>query len=288
MKNIVYFIVFVSISFFSSTMLKAEECTIYWLHPEQPPLYISKGYGAGMGAINRTETFFQNHLKDCTHSDDGANYKRIVMMMKQKENACCIALYKTPEREKFVEFSIPYRVVLSNALIILEAQKSKFEPFINTEGAISLERLIKEGYRIGVAKGRVYRGIIDEILKRNKNDPCIIEHTASENVVGSLIRMMAANRIDALIGYPSEAQYVAKAMENTTSIISIPIAGMADYGLTPVGCSKTEKGKNIIKKLNSIIMKYRMTPEFLDHEGYWLDPAALKRFREYSIKEFKK
>ncbi|MBA4417368.1 MAG: hypothetical protein C0392_05605 [Syntrophus sp. (in: bacteria)] len=288
MNKIVYVMAFILIFIFNSTMLKADECTIYWLHPDQPPLSIKKGYGAGMGSVDRTEEFFKNHLKDCTHITDGANYERIVMLMKQKEDACCIALYKNPEREKFVEFSIPYRVVLSNALIILESQKGKFEPFIDNEGHIPLEGLIKKGYRIGVAKGRVYRGIIDEVLNKYKGDPRIIEHTASQNMVGSLIGMMTANRIDATIGYPSEAQYVAKTMDNKTRIISIPISGMADYGLTPVGCSKTEKGKMIIKRLNSIIMKYRMTPEFLDHEGYWLDSSGLKRFQEYSIKEFKK
>jgi len=288
MKNIVCFIVFLLTIFFSSTMLKAEECSVYWLHPEQPPLVIKKGYGAGMGAIDRTEMFFKYHLKDCTHNADGANYERIVAMMKQKDNVCCVALYKNPEREKFVEFSIPYRVVLSNALIILESQKGKFEPFINNEGQISLEALIKKGFRIGVAKGRVYRGTIDEVLNKYKGNPNIIEHTSTQNMVGSLIAMMAANRIDATIGYPSEAQYVAKTMDNKTNIISIPVSGMTDYGLTPVGCSKTEKGKEIIKRLNAIIMKYRLAPEFLDHEGHWLDQSGLKRFQEYSIKEFKK
>ncbi len=77
-------------------------------------------------------------------------------------------------------------------------------------------------------------------------------------------------------------------MENKISITSIPIAGMDQYGLTVVGCSKTEKGKELIKKLNAIIMEYRMTPEFIGFHEYWLDPSALKRHREYTIKEFKK
>jgi len=268
--------------------LEAEECSIYWLHPGQPPLHISEGYGAGMGSVDRTEAFFRTHLENCRSSADSANYKRIILMLKQKKNACCVALYKTPEREKFIQFSIPYRVVLSNALIIPEAQRSKFEPFINSEGAISLPRIIEKGFRIGLAKGRVYRGLIDEMLQKNKNNPNLVKHAGSHNMITNLIGMMNEGRIDAIIGYPYEAHYAAKTLKMKADIISIPIAGMDDYGLTFVGCSKTEEGKEIIKKLNAIIKIYRTTPDFLDFEEYWLDPSAVKRFRSYTIKEFGK
>jgi uncharacterized protein (TIGR02285 family) len=199
------------------------------------------------------------------------------MMMKQKENVCSVPLHRTPERDQFIEFSIPYTIVLSNALIMLESQKSKFKPLINKAVTISLEGVIQKGYRIGVAKSRVYRGIIDEVLKKYKDDPRIIEHVSSQNMVNSLIGMMAAGRIDGLIGYLFEAQYVAKTMENKISITSIPIAGMDQYGLTAVGCSKTEKGKEIIKKLNAIIMEYRMTPEFIGFHEYLVRSVSFKK-----------
>lgn len=240
-----------------------------------------------MGSIDRMEKLFVDNLNDCTHSYDSANVKRIVNTIKQKENACSIPLYRTPERDQIIEFSVPYQIVLSNALIVLESQIGKFKPFMNKDGTISLEAVIKKDYRIGIAKGRVYRGIIDEVLKKYKNDPHIVEHV-SQSMVTNLTMMLVAGRIDGLIGYPFEAQYVAKTMEKKTSIISIPIAGMEPYGLTSVGCSKTEKGKEIVKRLNNIIMKNRTTPEFMDFQEYWLNPLTIKRFREYTIKEFKK
>lgn len=288
MKCIAYCIVFAITFLFNSTMLAAEQCTVYWLHPDQPPLFIPTGYGEGMGQGDRFEKFLTTQLSGCIHSFDSANWERIVHTMKQKDNACCVALYKTPEREEFIEFSIPYQIVLSNALIIVDSRKHEFDKLINKEGYIALEEALKKGFRIGVAKGRVYRGVIDEILIKYRNDPRIIEQSSSHNMVGNLIKMMVANRIDGLIAYPFEAQYVAKTMGIGGSIVSIPIAGMDSYGLNTIGCSKTEKGKEIIKNLNAIIMQYRTTPDFMDFMGYWLEPSALKRFRAYTIKEFKK
>jgi uncharacterized protein (TIGR02285 family) len=97
---------------------------------------------------------------------------------------------------------------------------------------------------------------------------------------------MVEGRIDALIAYPMEAQYVAKTMK--LQVLSLPVLGMDDYGLTSVGCSKTEKGKEIIRRLNTIIMENRTKPEFMDFTGHWLDPSALERHRKYTTKEFKK
>lgn len=261
-----------------------EKCEIFWLHPEQPPLIITKGYGTGMGTIDRMEAFFKAHLTSCRHRYESGNYERILRMIKKKENACCIPLYKTPDREQFIEFSLPYQIVLSNALIIQDSGRKKIEPFLNHDGKVSLEALLARGLRIGVAKGRIYRGIIDETLSRYRNTPSVVEHDSPEQMINSLVAMMVSGRIDALIAYPMEAQYVAKSMQ--IKVLSLPVAGMDDYGLTSVGCSKTKAGKEIIRKLNTIILKHRTAPEFMDYTEHWLDPSALERHRTFTGKAF--
>lgn len=281
-----YCFVFMIFFLFSSTPLEAGECHIYWLHPKQAPLSIKEGYGAEMGTIDRMEHFFADHLKDCTHSYDSGNYDRILRMIKRKENACSIPLYITPERKEFIEFSLPYQIVMSNSLITLDSTQKRLEPFINRDGYISLEEMITKGYRIGVAKGRVYRGSIDQIIEKHKNDPRIVEHISPGNMVDSLMKMMVEGRIDALIAYPMEAQYVAKTMK--LQVLSLPILGMDDYGLTSVGCSKTEKGKEIIRRLNTIILEHRTKPDFMDFTEHWLDQSGLERHRKFTAKEFGK
>jgi uncharacterized protein (TIGR02285 family) len=284
MRVFPFFIIILLLMLLTPAVLPASDCGILWLHPEQPPLTITKGYGTGTGTIDRMETFLANQMKDCRHNYESGNYERILRMIQKKENACCIPLYKTPEREKFIEFSVPYQIVLSNALIIRKSDRKKIEPFINRDGKIALEELLAKGFRVGVAKGRVYRGVIDQIIDKYRHTPSVIVHDSPEQMINSLMTMMTGGRIDALIAYPMEAQYVAKRMN--IEVISLPVAGMDDYGLTSVGCSKTKEGKEIINKIDAIILKYRMTTSFMNYTEHWLDSSALERHRAFTRKEF--
>jgi len=272
------------IALLSPAPLWADECRILWIHPEQAPLSIPKGYGAGMGTIDRMEVFFAKQIKNCRHSYESGNYERILRMLQKKTSACSVPLYKTPEREKFIEFSVPYQIVLSNALIIRDNAKGKFEPFMNQVGKVSLKDLLDSGLRVGIAKGRIYRGIIDQTIAQYRSTPSVVEHDSPQQMIDSLMAMMVSGRIDALIAYPMEAQYVAKSMH--IKVLSLPVAGMDDYGLTSVGCSKTEAGKEIIRKFNTLILKHRNTPAFMDFTEHWLDPSALERHRNFTRKEF--
>ncbi len=284
MKQHLYKTFLIMIFLLFPSLIWAGDCHILWLHPEQPPFIIKKGYGAGMGIMDRTENFLAQHLKDCTHTYESANYERIIRMMKYKDNACGIPLYRTPEREQFVEFSIPYRVVIPNAVITLAASRKKMAPYINDKGYIDLERMIAAGHRIGVAQGRVYRGIIDETLTKYKDDPRIIVQPNAENMVDSMVKMMLQGKIDALIAYAYEGQYAGR-MTNL-KVVSIPVAGMDDYGLSMMGCAKTDQGREIIRRVNEIILKYRTSPEFMSFVEQWLDPSAREQFRKFTHKEF--
>lgn len=210
MKRYYYIVSCVLFFIFTSHISGNEESIIYWLHPDQPPLSISKGVGAGMGIVDCMEKNFEKYLNECKHIYINANYEKIMTMLQHRDNICSAALYRSSEREKFTEFSIPFTIAIANELIIIESNLNKLKPFLNTKGAVKLEDLIKTGFRIGVVKSRVYRSIIDEILKKYKNNQSIIEHTGSQNVIDSLINMMEAGRIDAVIGYSFEAQYVVK------------------------------------------------------------------------------
>ena len=264
--------------------LTAGECRILWIHPEQAPLSIAKGYGAGKGTIDRMEAFFAEQMKDCRHDYESGNYERIMWMIRKKNAACSVPLYITPEREEFIAFSVPYQIVLSNALIVSGTSRVKLASFLNRDGQIDLDALLDRGFRVGIAKGRVYRGIIDRTIAKYRNTPSIVEHDGPEEMIGSLISMMAGGRIDALVAYPMEAQYVANGMK--IEVYSLPVAGMDDFGLTSVGCSKTKEGMEIIQKLNTIILKHRTTPEFMSFTEQWLDPAALERHRTFTRQAF--
>jgi uncharacterized protein (TIGR02285 family) len=72
-------------------------------------------------------------LPEYTHTELIANFKRIIVELKQGENVCCPSLYKTPDREAFIAFSIPAVVVLPNVVIAKKEQKGLFQPYLNPE-----------------------------------------------------------------------------------------------------------------------------------------------------------
>ena len=70
---------------------------------------------------------FVRELKNYKHTFWAANYERIVRAIEETDDACCVSLYRTPEREKFIEFTIPVRLAPSNAVIILQSQMERFK-----------------------------------------------------------------------------------------------------------------------------------------------------------------
>ena len=173
-------------------------------------------------------------------------------------------------------FSCFYPIAV--AIMILSAAKSL------TASECRILWIHPEQAPLSIAKGRVYREIIDRTIAKYRYTPSIVEHDGPEEMIGTLMSMMADGRIDALVAYPMEAQYVANGMK--IEVFSLPVAGMDDFGLTSVGCSKTKEGMEIIQKLNTIILKHRTKPEFMSFTEQWLDPAARERHRPFTRQAF--
>ena len=113
-----------------------------------------------------------------------------------------------------------------------------------------------------------------------------MEHASHKEMVNKLLEMLIAGRIDALIGYPFEGMLAARSMPKTPRIVSLHVEGMPRFAFSYAGCSKSEKGKEIVRQLNEILLKYRKTPEFMDIIEHWMDEEAVKRFREDTEREF--
>lgn len=96
--------------------------------------------------------------------------------------------------------------------------------------------------------------------------------------------MMHRGRLDYIIGYPIEGQFLNKALGGKSTIESFPIEGMPDYFLGYIGCPKNEWGKEVITKINAVLQSHRNTPEYHAAYEFWLDENSIKRYREF-VKE---
>lgn len=277
--------VLLCVLFFSTRIasdVKAEE-TITWLKPNFPPIFITEGSQKGTGYFDRLEELIIANLPDYNYQVIIANAKRIMKELKEQKKAGCAALIKTPEREKFIDFSSPALMVLPNGVIILKSQEAKFKPFLNESGEIDLDRLLGTSeLTLGISTGRRYSGSIDEILKKHSERKNIYTRFGNDLTEG-LISMMIANRIDFILGYPTEVFYFMDMMKIKKDIKYIPVIGMEKFSFGHIGFPKNQWGKEIISKINVILEKHRSTPAFLSFYEKWLNKDTIVYYRKVAM-----
>lgn len=253
---------------------------ITWYYANFPPVTIPDGPQAGTGFYDRITQFIIERLDGYEHEFQVANFKRIINEIRSQEPVCCATLYKTPEREKYVTFSLPVVVVLPSGVVARKADREKLKPYLSEDRTISLERVLQDGnFRVGVAKGRIYTGEIDEILDRYRSSR-LVEERAGKDVFQGLFAMLLAGRVDLIIGYPTEAQFVGRTLEKEDQVVFFPVAEMSQtYTLGHVGCPKNDWGQKIIDKVDLILKKHRATPEFIGYYEQWLDDDTIPTYR---------
>lgn len=254
---------------------------LVWYHAQFPPVTIPSGPDAGTGFYDKITQSIIQKLPEYYHRLVVANYQRILHEIEEGNNVCCASLYKTAERDKFTAFSIPVVVVLPNGITIKKKDRAVFSPFINSDGEIELEQLLSDqNLRLGIAEGRKYSGGIDEILQGHISSSNVIARKGSD-VFKGLLDMLFRGRIDYLLGYPVEAQYLAGQIGRRDEILFYPVAEVStQITLGHVGCPDTPWGRLVIEKIDEILRKHRATPEFYEYYENWLDDQTAKDYRK--------
>ncbi len=252
----------------------AAEETVAWMEVIFPPGYIQEGPFKGQGYEDVVTDILQENLPEYRHEVMMGNVARMFHEFKQKKNVCNVALFKTPEREKFMHFSIPSTFTLPNRLIALAGGSES----LHEGSAVSLDALLKKDVRLGVSRGRSYGKPIDKVLKKYESDGSVFLHSG-EDVFQSLLKMLLKGRLDYMLGLPEEAVYVAERMGVKDKIVTFQIQeskGGYDAWLGHVACSKTDWGKRLIDRINTILLKQRPTDRYRMAYERWLDENSIK------------
>lgn len=251
---------------------------LYWLEAVAPPFFIHEGPLAGQGYEDLITDILEERLPQYEHVHMEATISRHYQQWKQGENACSLAMYRTPEREEFVYFSKASVFTLPPVLIIT---KEKFQEFGGNK-VVSLAELLQEGKMvIGRSKNRSYGAEFDKALNTYGNDTTIYSYEGPELSL-NLFKMLLAGRLDALPGLPEEAMYLAETMGFRDRIMTISVReNLQDHEsmLTYVACSKTEWGKKTIDTINTILAEERPTDRYRAAYERWLDPSSVDGYR---------
>jgi uncharacterized protein (TIGR02285 family) len=259
----IFIILFTSLSLFSQT--------IVWDSVEFPPSLITKGELKDQGYSDKARLLISKKLTQFTHKVQYVNSARAINNLKTKQNNCFAGLNKNEKREKFVSFSKPFMYSLPNELIIKKENLYKFKPFIDAQGLIDLEALIKnQNFKLAYTKDRSYSKYIDKVIAKYENNKNIIYRPASDLTKGFL-KMLEANRADYIIEYPVMVSY-----NSNSEFLSFPIKNSSSTFPVYIGCSKTSTGKNIIKEINKVLENNKSL--LSSYYASYLDENTKKRY----------
>lgn len=253
--------------------------SITWMKAALAPFYLLEGELKNQGYGDVAVTLMQEHLAGYEHGIIEANIARHIYALKKGKKVCTAGLFRTPERESFIEFSIPSFFTLPAVII---TTRDKLASFGNVKRVQLNEVLDRGDLVIGHSKERSYGIYLDEVLKK---------HTGKDNIFifpgqefsHNLFKMLVLGRLDGLIGLPDEAMFQAEQLGIRDKIVTITIEenqqGFASW-LSAVGCSKNEWGKKVIADINRVLVALRATEQYRATYERWLDEASLDNYRQ--------
>ncbi|MBN1984193.1 MAG: TIGR02285 family protein [Chitinivibrionales bacterium] len=263
---------------------------IKWYQFDIIPGYIKEGPNKGKGFQDGIDEFIKKTLEEKGYQVvfETAAMARIIADFEAGKPVGSGGFIKNPELEKTMEFSTPHSLALGNSVIVLKSREKDFKPYLTKDGYINLEKVITQSkFKLGIATGRPYSGVIDEILLKYKDNSNIYSRAGS-NISEGIMGMLMENRFDYTIMFPWEAKYIKETLEKKDEIVSAHIEGMPPYALIQAAVPKNEWGKQVLAIINPALQKYMATEEYHKVKEYWLDENSKVFYRKLFAEYFSK
>jgi uncharacterized protein (TIGR02285 family) len=261
--------------------------SVIWMEAVLPPFFIKNGSSQDQGYGDAIAHILQKHLPEYTHEEITTNITRHFYKFKQGEHVCSVGLYKTPEREAFMYFSMPSFITLPPVIIVKKNNLAKFD----NQTTVSLDEVLgNANMMIGLAKDRSYGITIDKVLKLRKGQDNVVEFTGQELSL-NLFKMLMLGRLDGLIALPEEALYQAEQMGIREHLMTLTLSeNLHNYDgwLSSVGCSKTPWGKEVIEKVDKVLLEVRPMEAYRAAYERWLDANSIAAYRRAYAEVFLK
>lgn len=253
--------------------------SITWMEATAPPFFIHDGPYKGQGYEDLVTEIIIESLPEYQHTRTIANITRHYKEFELGHDVCNVGLYKTPEREKFMYFSIPSFFTYPTVLIV---DKSKWAAFGNTKMVKLADVLKSNKLIIGRGENRSYGKSVDEVLDKHGTKNNIFSFEGQELSL-NFFNMLKLDRLDGLIGLPEEAMYQAERLGIRDQIMTIDIAenqGNPESWFSYVACSKTAWGKKVIDDINRVLIEKRPSDRYRATYERWLDESSHEGYRK--------
>lgn len=270
---------------FFMPVVSAEE--ILWPYFHYPPLYIvENGKVSGYGMT--VQEIISRQMSEYTHKMILAQPARLFKDMKDGEKYVAYGPVKTPERELYLYYSLPCRLVFTDAVVMNKNAAKKY--LIGS--LISLKKLASDQKLVmGHSKDASYGNRIDSILKAHKST-LKQEIITGEEAETRQLKMILNGRIDWMIWDPLTLKILLGELNMHGDVQIYEIYEKEQtFIYAHIAVPKTPWGKQVISKINKILKTAVTTDEFYSGLSKWipdeLKPSFRKGYEEYIIKPAK-
>ncbi len=260
-------------------LARALEDSITWMEVNMPPYMIQNGPAQGQGYGDQIERLIQAQLPEYTHHRLYTNVTRHFDMFKRGDKVCSVGIYRTPEREKFLSFSIPSLLTMPPALIV---RADKLQQMGIANGCSLSELLQNENFRLGFSTDRSYGTQLDSVLQKYADRSNLTRFTGQE-LGENYYKMLMLDRLDGLLALPEEAIYRAEQMDLRNKIAILMLQENQqryEQWYCAIACPKNQWGREVIEKINKVLLKIRPSETYRQAYERWLDKNSLPYYRK--------
>jgi len=168
-------------------------------------------------------------------------------------------------------------------------RKIKSHLFGNSQKISLANTLDNKKLKLGITQDRKFGGQIDEVLEKYKDNKNIHKRPARDLTKG-LITMLLADRVDYILGYDWELQYLVKqfwSSKEADELIFLPIQETTPYLMSYIACAKTQWGKKVVDRIDDILRQEVPRAEYRQIWEQWMSNKKLYRqlYKEVFLKE---
>ncbi|WP_446731426.1 TIGR02285 family protein [Pseudomonas sp. PSKL.D1] len=254
---------------------------LLWLVRDLPPFTIFEGSGKGQGVIDQMLPLLIAQMPEYEHSILRVNRARGLQMLQDPKSLTCDpTLLWTPERAKFVHFSIPSLGVLSGGLIVRKTAQQSLAPYVEGQQVDLASLLDNTQLKLGIVGERSYGTQIDEIL-RQLPDSALSRHYGND-ATANLLQMQQLGRLQLVLGYWHEMLYLLQQQRVPLEDYEFhPINKVNRFQFLHVGCSDTPLGRQAVAHIDQLLPALRRNtlPGLYAH---WLDDELQQDYLEQS------
>ena len=248
--------------------------TITWIYLDFSPYYILSGSKKGLGRDEGVIHLLEKVMPSYRFKYLVLPASRAIHSLSDPNNTVCmLSLYKTTQRLKHISFSNEASTIgLSPSLAVRKSTLNELK--LNMGQEVSLAKLIHQSHlALGISHDRSFGDALDEIIR--STDPTQLIIRPGKEPLASLTNMLLKERVDMILGYPSEHYHLQQKFDRSYRLSQLTIKEAGDFAYGYIGCTKRPDSKQLITDLDVALKLIKQSNEFDQTMLYWL-PTELQ------------